>query len=92
MSGRCVGSGRVVKGTLETETGMCEFIDLTGDKLFTTTSSTKGDIGTKHTLAGGTGKYTGITGGWTSVRRSLRSPIEGQGIVVITYKGSYKLP
>ena len=43
MSGRCVGSGRVVKGTLEAETGMCEFIDLTGDKLTTTTSSTKGD-------------------------------------------------
>jgi hypothetical protein len=96
MSVRCVGGGRVVKGALEGETGMCEYIDLSGDKLFTTTSSTKGEIpgtvSTKHTLAGGTGKYTGITGGWTGARRSLRSPIEGQGISAVTYKGSYRLP
>ena len=96
MSIRCVGSGRVVKGALEGQTSMCEYIDLSGDKLFTTASVTKGEIpGTtiaKHTLAGGTGKYTGITGGWTGVLRPLRFPIEGQGIAAVTYKGSYKLP
>ena len=96
MSVRCVGGGRVVKGVLEGERGMCEYMDLSGDKLFTTTSSktgeTPGTVVTKHTLAGGTGKYTGIVGGWEGIRRSLRSPVEGQSISVVVYKGSYKLP
>jgi hypothetical protein len=96
MSVRCVGSSRVVKGTLEAEMGMCEYTDVSGEKLFTTYTVAKGELpGTavsKHTLAGGTGKYTGIAGGWDGVRRSLRSPIEGQGVSISTYKGSYKLP
>lgn len=96
MSVRCVGGGRDVKGVLEGERGMCEYMDVSGDKLFTTYSSRTGDMpGTvisKHTLAGGIGKYTGIVGEWEGVRRSLRSPVEGQGISVVVYKGSYKLP
>jgi hypothetical protein len=96
MSMRCVGGGRSVKGMLEGETAMCEYMDVSGDKFFTTVSSKNGEIpGTvvsKHTLAGGTGKYTGIVGEWVGIRRSLRSPVEGQALAVIVYKGSYKLP
>jgi len=96
MSVRCVGGGRVVKDRLEGERGMCEWVDVSGDKLFTTTSSktgeTPGTTVTKHTLAGGTGKYTGIVGEWEGIRRSLRSPVEGQSISVVVYKGSYRLP
>jgi hypothetical protein len=96
MSVRCVGGGRVLKGILEGERGMCEYMDVSGDKLFTTTSSkageTPGTVVTTHTLGGGTGKYTGIVGGWEGIRRSLRSPVEGQSISVVVYKGSYKLP
>jgi hypothetical protein len=51
-----------------------------------------GTVVSKHTIAGGTGKYTGITGEWVGTRHPLRSPIEGQIMTVIVYKGSYKLP
>ena len=51
-----------------------------------------GTVASHHTVAGGTGKYTGITGNWVGTRRSLRSPVEGQVVAVIVYKGSYKLP
>ena len=72
MSMRCVGSGRLVKGRPEGETGMCEYIDVSGDKVFTTYSvvsaQTPGTAISKHTIAGGTGKYTGITGEWVGTR------------------------
>jgi hypothetical protein len=96
MSMRCVGSGRTVKGMPEGETGMCEYIDVSGDKIFTTFSAGNGEVpGTvvsKHTIAGGTGKYTGITGEWVGTRHPLRPPIEGQIMTVLVYKGNYKLP
>ena len=75
---------------------MCEYIDGSGDKIFSTYSASSGEtpdtVGSHHTIAGGTGKYTGISGEWVGTRRSLRSPVEGQAISVIVYKGSYKLP
>src|SRR5262249_28761664 len=96
MSMRCVGRGRLVKGTPEGETGMCEYIDGSGDKIFSTFSVSGGEtpvtVASHHTVAGGTGKYTGISGEWVGARRSLRSPVEGQVVAVIVYKGSYKLP
>jgi hypothetical protein len=96
MSMRCVGGGRIVKGKSEGETGMCEYIDVSDDKIFSTFSvsngETPGTVASHHTVAGGTGKYTGITGNWVGTRRSLRSPVEGQVVAVIVYKGSYKLP
>lgn len=96
MSMRCVGSGRMVKGKPEGETGMCEYIDLSGDKIFSTFSvvngETTGTFMSKHTIAGGTGKYSGITGEWLGTRHPLRPPVEGQIMTVLVYKGSYKLP
>jgi hypothetical protein len=32
MSARCVGGARTVKGTIENETGMCEYLDVSGTK------------------------------------------------------------
>jgi hypothetical protein len=96
MSIRCVGSGRIVKGKSQGETGMCEYIDVSDDKVFTTYSvvsgETPGTVLSKHTIAGGTGKYSGITGEWMGTRHPLRSPVEGQIMTVLVYKGSYKLP
>ena len=96
MSIRCVGGGRIVKGKSEGETGMSEYIDVSGDKIFSTFSvsneETPGTVASHHIVAGGTGKYTGITGNWVGTRRSLRSLVEGQVLAVIVYKGSYKLP
>jgi len=75
MSMRCVGSGRLVKGRPEGETGMCEYIDLSGDKFYTSfavvTGETPGTVRSKHTVAGGTGKYSGITGEWIGARQEL---------------------
>jgi hypothetical protein len=96
MSMRCVGSGRIVKGKPEGETGMCEYIDLSGDKVFTTflvvNGETPGTVMSKHTIAGGTGKYSGVAGEWVGTRHPLRPPVEGQIMTVLVYKGSYKLP
>jgi hypothetical protein len=96
MSMRCVGSGRLVKGKPSGETGMCEYIDLSGDKVFTTYSvvggETPGTFRTKHIIAGGTGKYSGIIGDWVGTRHPLWPLVEGQIMTVIVYKGSYKLP
>ena len=96
MSMRCVGSGRVVKGKPEGETGMCEYIDLSGDKIFSTFSvgngETPGAVASHHTISGGTGKYIGISGEWVGTRHPLRSPVEGQIMTIIVYKGSYRLP
>ena len=89
MSMRCVGSGRLVKGKPEGETGMCEYIDLSGDKFFTTfavvSGETPGTVRSKHTIAGGTGKYSGITGEWIGARHPLRPLVEGQIMTVLVY-------
>ena len=82
---------------MEEETGLCEYIDLTGDKVVAAVTAKASDTPgtaatTKLILAGGTGKYTGIVGEWEGTRRSIRFPVEGQGLVATTYKGSYKLP
>lgn len=63
-----------------------------GDKIFTTYSTqvAPGKIESKHTIAGGTGKYTGITGEWTGVRKELRPPVEGQFVTTIAYALSLK--
>jgi hypothetical protein len=80
MSMRCVGGGRTVKGMPEGETGMCEYIDVSGDNIFSTFSvvdgETPGTFMSKHTIAGGTGKYNGITGEWLGTRHPLRPPVE----------------
>ena len=95
LTGRCIGSGRTVKGKVEFEYGTCEFTDLAGDKFYTTLSfvSASADaIATKQTIVGGTGKYAGVTGGWDVVRRAHRGPAEGVVVGSTKLTGTYKLP
>jgi hypothetical protein len=95
VTGRCVTSGRTTKGKVEFEYGTCEFTDLAGDKFYTTLSfiaSNADTVAAKQALVGGTGKYTGITGGWDVVRRPHRAPADGEGLVSTKLTGTYKLP
>ena len=95
VTGRCLGSGRMVKGKVEFEYGTCEFTDLTGDKFYTTLSFVASNADTsaaKQTIVGGTGKYSGITGGWDVVRRQHRPPAQGEGVGSAKLTGTYMLP
>jgi hypothetical protein len=95
VTGRCLGSGRVTKGNVEFEYSTCEFTDLAGDKFYTTLSFVSSNADTsaaKQTIVGGTGKYSGITGGWDVVRRQHRAPAEGEGVGSAKLTGTYKLP
>jgi hypothetical protein len=94
-TGRCLGTGRVVKGKVEFEYGTCEFTDMAGDKFYTTLSFVSSNADTtaaRQTIVGGTGKYAGITGGWDVVRRAHRPPAAGEGLGSTKLTGSYKLP
>lgn len=94
-TGRCLGSGRVMKGKVEFEYGTCEFTDLAGDKFYTLLSFVSGNDDTaaaKQMIVGGTGKYSGITGGWEVVRRAHRAPAPGEGVGSAKLTGAYKLP
>jgi hypothetical protein len=44
------------------------------------------------TIVGGTGKCTGIQGGWELTRYVLRSAVEGVGQNYTKSKGKYTLP
>ncbi len=61
-----LGDGRILKGKTEAETGLCEFLDLSGDQVFVTetskTKSTSNTFTANHSIVGGTGKYTTIVG------------------------------
>jgi len=96
VTGRCLGSSRVIKGKLETEIGGCEYTDRSGDKFYYAYTGSATDMpGTaiiKGTYIGGTGKYAGITGAAESRRQILPSPGAGRGASVSHTKGAYKLP
>jgi hypothetical protein len=96
MTGRCLGSTRLVKGKIDAEIGGCRYIDRNGDVFFTSYSYTATDTpGTaigKHVLVGGTGKFTGVTGSWETKRQPLPAPGEGRGAGTGYIKGTYKLP
>jgi hypothetical protein len=95
VTGRCVGTGRSLKGKVEFESATCEFTDRQGDKFYSLYSFAGSDgdkIAVQQTLSGGTGKYTGITGGWDVVRRPHPSPAEGQNVASTRITGNYKLP
>ncbi|GEP62219.1 hypothetical protein [Reyranella soli] len=95
VTGRCIGCGRTAKGKVEFEYGTCELADLVGEKFYTTlslVSANAGTVATKQTIVGGTGKYTGVTGGWDVVRRSHRGPPEGVVVGSTKLTGTYKLP
>jgi hypothetical protein len=90
MTARCIGSARVVKGSLESEIGACEYTDGAGDKLYMSytghATETPGRTVSRGLYVGGTGKYAGIAGTSESTRQTYRGTSE------VHTKGSYKLP
>jgi hypothetical protein len=71
LSGRCLGAFSIIDGQLD-ENGTCEWVNATGDKLFSVYAR-KGDPakdeGTYHYVKG-TGKFAGVAGGgkWMPIR------------------------
>ena len=90
MTARCIGSARVVNGSLESEIGGCEYTDLAGDKLYMSYTDHATEIPgctvTRGLYVGGTGIYAGIAGNFESTRQTYR------GTAQVHTKGSYKLP
>ena len=96
VSSRCVGGLSVVKGEWDNEQGMCVFVDGDGDQVFVRYSAGSGRLGAvakgKSTLAGGTGKYTGLTGTYEWTRTALRPTMPGTTHAVMKATFTYKLP
>lgn len=65
--------------------GACTETDADGDKVFSTFV-----VGT-HTLIGGTGKYSGITGTASFTVNSLRPPAEGTHADVVDHQVTWKI-
>ncbi|WP_233804887.1 hypothetical protein [Paraburkholderia sp. HP33-1] len=84
MSVHCVFYYGMHGGT-DAAKGACTEMDADGDKVFTTFV-----VGT-HTLIGGTGKYTGITGAASFTVNMLRPPAEGTHADVVDHKVSWKI-
>ena len=90
-----LGQLHAVKGVKELETGFAVYTDGDGDKVYLTFDwkgiafkSSKGP----GTFVGGTGKYTGITGGCEMTWRPTPGGKKGVYCGVLTLKGHYKLP
>ena len=91
-----VGSGRMVKGKPEGETGMCEYITFWATRF----SAPFRSLTEKHPAR--SCRRTRLQAGRVSTAASLASgsaldthcgpPWEGQIMTVLVYKGSYKLP
>ena len=94
LTGQCVGTLRLIKGKLDTELGSCEFLDLAGDKFYSSyTQLPDGNtLKERHTLIGGTGRYAGITGAMEGVREIHRPRAEGDLAGSVRWTGFYKLP
>jgi hypothetical protein len=77
MSGRCLGAFSIVDGQLN-ENGTCEWVNATGDKLFSVYAR-KGDPakdeGSYHYVKG-TGKFAGVAGGgkWIPIKTLPPAP------------------
>ena len=90
-----LGQLHAVNGVKELETGFYVYTDADGDKVYLTFDwkgiAFKSSDGT-GTFVGGTGKYTGITGGgkmtWHPTPQGKKDLFNG----IITLKGHYKLP
>lgn len=93
---RCVGALRVVKGSIDDESGLCVYTQPDGDQIFMTYKGTKGKVGVTArgtgTFVGGTGKMNGMDGSCEWLRVMLRPAAEGTGQGYNRVKGNYKLP
>jgi hypothetical protein len=95
---RCIGLGDFTNGAGQVH-GICVGTDPDGDQIVANFGPDE-----KHTLdqkswkgfatyTTGTGKYEGISGGYTYVfHNDFRPEAEGSYVLHITYEGSYKIP
>jgi hypothetical protein len=89
-----LGALHAVKGVFE-ESGFMVLTVPDGDKAFVTYKGSgnlgKDSMGT-YTYVGGTGKYTGITGGGEFTRSVLQPASKGGWSAISSFKGNWKLP
>ena len=89
-----LGALHAVKGAFE-ESGFMVSTDPDGDKVFATWKGS-GNLGKDakgtYTYVGGTGKYTGITGGGEFTRSNLQPASKGVWAAITLFKGNWKLP
>ena len=89
-----LGTLHAVKGVFE-ESGFMVFNVPDGDKVYATWKGT-GNLGKDakgtYTYVGGTGKYTGITGGGEFTRSNLQPASKGVWAAITLFKGNWKLP
>ena len=89
-----LGAFHAVKGAFEESGGMV-LTAPNGDKAFVTYKGS-GNLGKDakgtYTYVGGTGKYTGITGGGEFTRSNLQSASKGVWAAITLFKGNWKLP
>lgn len=89
-----LGALHAVKGAFE-ESGFMVSTVPDGDKVFATWKGS-GNLGKDakgtYTYVGGTGKYTGITGGGEFTRSNLQPASKGVWAAITLFKGNWKLP
>ncbi len=89
-----LGALHAVKGAFE-ESGFMVSTVPDGDKVFATWKGS-GNLGKDakgtYTYVGGTGKYTGITGGGEFTRSNLQPASKGVWSAITLFKGNWKLP
>ena len=90
-----LGAVHAVKGTFEEDSGSMVLTVPDGDKAFVTYKGS-GNLGKDakgtYTYVGGTGKYTGITGGGEFTRSHLQPASKGGWSAITLFKGNWKLP
>ena len=94
-SARCLGALHAVNGAFDDESGACVYLKPDGDQLFLqykAAGKLGGEAKGSATIVGGTGKLAGIQGTLEWARTGTRPAAEGTAQVIISMKGSYKLP
>jgi hypothetical protein len=94
---RCVGLVEISEGNVQDDLGTCTYTDRDGDHIFAPYSGGKGDgKGGHHAtikLAGGTGKFSGITGSGEFFNPGLPIKADDKAIRgAVSAKVSWKLP
>jgi len=91
-----LGALHAVKGINVQENGFWVSTDPDGDKVFLTYKVTSGKVGVSSkgtfTFVGGTGKWTGITGGGEFTWNAVHPAAEGTSQGITKSKGHWKLP
>jgi len=94
---RCVGLVEISEGNVQDDLGTCTYTDRDGDHIFAPYSGGKGDgKGGEHAtikLAGGTGKFSSITGSGEYFNPGLPIKADDKAIRgAVSAKVSWKLP